>query len=297
MLDVKMMLKYTDVQNKSPVHAFHLTRVGVTGVTRPVLIQRPKKTVTLIPTFSVFVSLPAEKKGSHMSRDIEVVDEIIDQLDKAPSLESLCARMAKSLLERHEYAEYAEVGAEAKYFLERASPSGRKTNEEYGIIAKASIRRGKLLRKTVGVEVIGMTACPCAMETAREMMRVKYPDLKVDGIPIITHNQRNRCKLMIELDEKHEVEADDLIEIAEKSLSSPTYEVLKRQDEGAVVMMAHQSPKFVEDVVRDMLRGVLEKYKEMPDDTIILAQSEAEESIHKHNAFAERGTALGELRK
>ena len=129
------------------------------------------------------------------------------------------------------------------------------------------------------------------------MMRVKYPDLKVDGIPIITHNQRNRCKLMIELDEKHEVEADDLIEIAEKSLSSPTYEVLKRQDEGAVVMMAHQSPKFVEDVVRDMLRGVLEKYKEMPDDTIILAQSEAEESIHKHNAFAERGTALGELRK
>ncbi len=291
------MSKVSDVQNHSPIHAFHLTRVGVTGVTRPVLIKRPKKTVTLIPTFSVFVDLPAEKKGSHMSRDIEVVDEIIDHADKATSLESLCARMARSLLERHEYAAYAEVSAESKYFLERSAPSGRKTNEEYGIIAKASVWRGKELRKTVSVEVMGMTACPCAMETARDLMRTKYPDVKFDGVPIITHNQRNRCKLMVESDEKHEIEADDLIQIAENSLSSPTYEVLKRQDEGAVVMMAHHSPKFVEDVVRDMLRGVLEKYKDLPDDVVVKAQSEAEESIHKHNAFAERVTTLGELKE
>lgn len=290
-------MKLPDVQNNSPAHAFRLTRVGVTGVTRPVVIQRPNKTATIIPTFSVFVDLPAEKKGAHLSRDIEVVDEMIEQAERASSLEGLCARIAKSLLEKHDYAEYAEVRAEAKYFLERQSPGGRKSLEEYGLIAKASMKRGKSLRKTIGVEVMGMTACPCAMETAREIMKAKYPDLRMDGVPMITHNQRNRCRLMIECDEEHEVEADDLIQIAEASLSSPTYEVLKRQDEGAIVMMAHQSPKFVEDVVRDMLRGVLEKYKDVPDDVVITAQSEAEESIHKHNAFAERVTTLGELRK
>jgi GTP cyclohydrolase-4 len=93
------------------------------------------------------------------------------------------------------------------------------------------------------------------------------------------------------------VDANDLIEIVEKSFSSPTYSILKRKNEAELVINAHKKPKFVEDVVRDMLAMVLKRYKELPDDVIVIARSESEESIHKHNAFAERVTTLGELRK
>jgi GTP cyclohydrolase-4 len=93
------------------------------------------------------------------------------------------------------------------------------------------------------------------------------------------------------------VDANDLIDITEKAFSSPTYSILKRKEEGQLVFHAHKNPKFVEDVVRDILSAILEKYKNLPDDVIVVVRSESEESIHKHNAFAERVTTLGELRK
>ena len=92
-------------------------------------------------------------------------------------------------------------------------------------------------------------------------------------------------------------EVHDLIQIVEDSFSSPTYEILKRKDEGTIVYNAHENPKFVEDVVRDILKKILKKYPELPDDVTVTVRSESEESIHKHNAFAERVTSLGELRK
>ncbi|HEB37559.1 MAG TPA: GTP cyclohydrolase I FolE2, partial [Thermoplasmatales archaeon] len=131
-----------------------------------------------------------------------------------------------------------------------------------------------------------------AMEIVRTIM-------KNDRDAIVpTHNQRNISTLMVEVpDDSYFVEANDLIEIVEKSFSSPTYGILKRKEEGKLVIEAHKNPKFVEDVVRDMLTKVLEKYGNLPDDTLVIARSESEESIHKHNAFAERVTTLGELKK
>jgi len=83
----------------------------------------------------------------------------------------------------------------------------------------------------------------------------------------------------------------------EQAFSSPTYSILKRRDEAQLVFDAHKNPKFVEDVVRDILSTILKKYKNLPDDVMVVVRSESEESIHKHNAFAERVTTLGELRK
>jgi GTP cyclohydrolase-4 len=99
------------------------------------------------------------------------------------------------------------------------------------------------------------------------------------------------------LDENVDIEANDLIDIVEASFSSPTYEILKRDDEAAVVINAHNNPKFVEDVVRDVLKRIVERYAKLPDDVLLTVRSESEESIHKHNAFAERHTLLGDLRK
>ena len=285
-----------DVQSSPSSLNFKISRVGVTGVKKLVHIKRPnaKTAHPLVVKMDLFVDLPASQKGSHMSRNLELVSEIIDMnLEKTVSdLESLCSQIAKLLLEKHEYATFSEVKAEADYFLERTYPSGKKGMEPFKLVAEARANNSGDVKKLIGVKVIGMTACPCAMEVIR-----KIDGYKKDDVPP-THNQRNITTLMIEVpsDDKS-VDANDLIDIVEQAFSSPTYSILKRKEEGQLVFNAHKNPKFVEDVVRDILSAVLKKYKKLPDDVIVVVRSESEESIHKHNAFAERITTLGELRK
>ena len=285
-----------DVQSRLAPSYFKLTRVGVTGVKKLVHIQRPNKK-SLLPltvTMDLFVDLPPSQKGSHMSRNLELVSEIIDQTLQSPvsDLESFCAKTAELLLKKHEYATFAEMKAEADYFLDVLYPSGQQGSEPYKLIAEARAKRNGELRKLIGVKVIGMTACPCAMEVVRKL------DSRDKNCSAPTHNQRNIGTLMIEVPRGTEVvDADDLIQIVENSFSSPTYSILKRKDEAELVLRAHAKPMFVEDVVRDILSAVLNKYKDLPDEVVVIARSESEESIHKHNAFAERVTTLGELRK
>ena len=86
----------------------------------------------------------------------------------------------------------------------------------------------------------------------------------------------------------------DLVDLCEEALSAPTFELLKRGDEGALVLQAHAQPRFVEDVVREALHLARQAYGGLGD-LGVFASSEAEESIHKHNAYAERRTTLGAL--
>ncbi|MDD1756278.1 MAG: GTP cyclohydrolase MptA [Methanomassiliicoccales archaeon] len=278
------------------MNGFKLTRVGVTGVRKQVTVRRAGVAGCLNCNIDVFVDLPSTQRGSHLSRNLEVIEEVLESSACAPvsGLEVLASDMCRGLLEKHGYASYAEVNVHADYFLDRHNPSGRTTREYFELTAKANGTRGNGLKKMIGATAIGMTACPCAMETVREQVK---GNVTIDGeLPTISHNQRNVSTLMVEVPEMYDVEANDLIEILEASFSSPTYEILKRTDEAAVVIKAHSNPKFVEDVVRDILTKVLERYASLPDDVIVTARSESEESIHKHNAFAERVTTLGELR-
>lgn len=285
-----------DVQSGPSSYNFKISRVGVTGVKKLVYIKRPKmKTANpLVVKMDLFVDLPATQKGSHMSRNLELVSEIIDMNLEKPvtDLESFCAQTARLLLKKHEYATFSEVKAEADYFLDRVYPSGKKGLEPFKLVAEARAKNTGEIKKIIGVKVIGMTACPCAREVIKTIGNYNEKDIPP------THNQRNITTLMIEVpgDDKT-VDANDLIDIAEHSFSSPTFGILKRREEGQLVFDAHKNPKFVEDVVRDNLSAILKKYKELPDDVLVVVRSESEESIHKHNAFAERATTLGELRK
>ncbi|HJX04309.1 MAG TPA: GTP cyclohydrolase MptA [Thermoplasmata archaeon] len=287
-------------QSRRLENSFRLTRVGITGLVKPVVVHRHGKDHCLTAQIDVFVDLPSTQRGSHMSRNVEVITEMIEDSlrKKVESLERLAGNVCKMLLDRHDYASYAEVRMTADYFLERRTTSGRRSLEPYKLIAKATSTRGNGLMKQVGVQVMGMTACPCAMETVAHELDLDGPELKKlrKKVPMISHNQRNITTLMIEVPERVEVEADDLIDIVESSQSSPTFGILKRSDEAAVVLRAHQNPKFVEDVVREILWKLLKKYKKLDDSVHVTVRSESEESIHKHNAFAERVTTLGELR-
>jgi GTP cyclohydrolase IV len=295
-----------DVQNMEAHEKFRLSRVGITGVTKPVHVRRGGKTVTLHVRLDLFVDLPAHQRGSHLSRNAEAINSMIEEAvhNPAHSLEELASKLARDLLVRHPYAKVAEVKAESDYFLERKNSSGGRSLEPFKLLARAEARRnGKKprVRTMVGVQVMGMTACPCAMETARELLAKGRKDAKLAkalaSVPSITHNQRNTATLLVEVQEGHPIEANDLIELVEGSLSAPTIGLLKRGDEGALVVAAHMNPKFVEDVVRTILGKLIEKYGDLPDDAHITARSESEESIHRHNAVAERATTMGELRK
>lgn len=287
-----------DVQSHRAPRPYRLTRVGVTGVVKPLRVARHGKANHLVGTFDVFVDLPAEQRGTHMSRNIEVINRLIDEhvRKETASLEELASGIVHALLERHEYAAEAEATVRVDYFRERRTPQNHApTLERYALEATAFATRQGEERRSIGVEVIGMSACPCAMEGSRAILAGRGHD--VAGFPTITHNQRNVATLVVEAPAGHDVEADDLIDIAEGSLSSPTYELLKRGDETALVMHAHENPRFVEDVVREMLHALAERYAgRLPGETLVVARSEAEESIHKHNAFAERVTTLDELR-
>ena len=276
----------SDVQSRKPEANFKLTRVGIKGIKKPVCIKRKERTVNLIANIELFVDLPPTRKGSDLSRNAEIIEEIVDNSVRQPSksLEDLCEKIAAEMLLRHEYATKAEVRITSDYFLERKLASGRKSLEPYKIMAVAIKEKNGATKKFIGVEVIGMTVCPCAMEN----IKATYGDT-------YSHNQRNVASVFIENDGS--IDADEIIEIVEKSMSSPTFEILKRADEMEVVRKAHENPKFVEDVVRDILKEVVVRFKNLPDNTVVIARSESFESIHKHNAFAERITTMGELRK
>lgn len=285
-----------DVQ-AGPSHSkFKLTRVGVTGVKKLVQVKRPnaEQIISLVVKMDLFVDLPASQKGSHMSRNLELVSEITDKHMETPvqDLETFCANTAERLLEKHEYATRSEIKAEADYFLERTYPSGYKGLEPYKLVSEARAKKNGETKKLIGVKVIGMTACPCAMEIIRKIGSYNQSDIPP------THNQRNITTVMIEVPRNDiTIDANDLIDVAENAFSSPTYSILKRGEEGKIVYNAHQNTKFVEDVVRDILRNILKKYGNLPDSTLVVVRSESEESIHKHNAYAERVTTLAELKQ
>ena len=285
-----------DLQYGRGESEYRLTRVGVKGVRKPILVHRDgingKLNNTLNCSIDIYVDLPGSQKGSHMSRNVEVLNEIVDDSVKKPitAIEDVAADICRKLLIHHEYAQSGEVSIEAEYFRATKTPLGRDTFESYTLLAGGHIERDGELTKMIGVEVIGMTACPCGQQTVTEMLEIKSEH------PVMTHNQRNVCTLMVYMPENVSVEADDLIDLVEASFSSPTFELLKRPDEGQVIINAHSNTKFVEDVVRSVLDNFVNKFKDLPDEVYVDVISDSEESIHKHDAFAEREATLGELR-
>ena len=285
-----------DLQYGKGAAEYKLTRVGVKGVRKPVIVSREGINNTLNNSLNcsidIFVDLPATQKGSHMSRNVEVLNEVVEESVRTPitSIEGMAGDMCRRLLVHHEYAQVAEVRITSDYFRASKTPLGRDTLECYTLIAGGKILRDGPLTTSVGVKVTGMTACPCGQQTVTEM-------LGYDGnLPVMTHNQRNVCTLTVTLPEGFSVEANDLIDLVSESFSSPTFELLKRPDEGQVIIDAHRNPKFVEDMVRTVLEKFVMKYTDLPDEVYVDVLSESEESIHKHNAFAEREGTLGELR-
>jgi GTP cyclohydrolase IV len=295
-----------DVQAREPRVALGLSRVGVTGVEKVVRTHDELFLVRL----NCFVDLSSDQKGAHMSRFDEVVNEAIGEvvLNESPFRAETLARHIAELVRTRQGAERAEVTIDARYPEHKPAPvSGVQTQEIYTLHGRAvAFEHGT--RRTVGVSATGMTACPCAQELVAGRARTRllaqgFSDEQIDGIlesvPVATHNQRGLATLQIGCTEEcaAEIDAATLLQIAEASMSSEIYELMKRSDEVEVVEKAHRRPRFVEDCVREMLAGVMRAFPDLDGATFVSARQENLETIHQHNVVAERHGLLGELRE
>ena len=248
-----------DVQNRQADVAMPIDSVGVRNIKRPILVSRrsggPNHSVA---TVELGVELPAAFKGTHMSRFVEALENW---------REDLSYKSMKTLLEdiKHRLqAQRARAIFTFPFFMKRESPvSGSSGLQGYECRLTGEMGNGKLtflLEMCVPV----MTVCPCSKAISDEG----------------AHSQRADVRVSLRLRGFNWLE--EFIEMAESSASSPTYPLLKREDEKYVTEHAFAAPCFVEDVVRN-LAGQLERH---PQVVWFRVEVESHESIHAHNAFA-----------
>jgi GTP cyclohydrolase-4 len=298
-----------DVQSGLPATQVSLSRVGVTGVEKVIRVRDADRENLFYAEMECFVDLEPKQAGVHMSRFEEIVAEAIDEvvLGEAFKAEVLAAHVAEKVRVR-QHGRRAEVSLTARYPEIVATPESQIETQEIYVLFGTAVASEVGTRTLTGVQAQGMTACPCAQEMITGLSRERLAEQGfddeqiekiVDVVPIATHNQRGIGTLHVGCPEGGPawIDAPDLLRIVESSMSSEIYELMKRPDEMSVVVKAHETPRFVEDCVREMIRQVVEGYPDLPDDAFVMARQENLETIHRHNVVAERYGTLGELRE
>jgi GTP cyclohydrolase-4 len=298
-------------QEETPDVRLSLNRVGVSSVKHIIRLNVGGVERQFYGDFTMVADLAPDKAGVHMSRFAELLEaatlDVLARKEKPSRVEDLTEQIAREIV-GSQGALRADVRLRAEFGLERWTPvSGKRTEETYTLIGIAHADAHGT-RRIVGVEAEGMTACPCAQlmvreHSIRELQEAGFSAADairaVDALPVATHNQRGRGGIYVGAESpfSDDLRAEDLVEIVESSMSSETYDLLKRPDEFFIVNKAHHNPKFVEDVVRGILARALDVYADFPDGTYIAASQVNYESIHKHDAFAEAFGLFGEFRR
>ena len=248
-----------DVQRRQASIALPIDRVGVKGLKLPIVVRdRESGTQHTVAEVSLSVDLPAEFKGTHMSRFVEALEHWSGELDY-PSFRTLLDDIIQRLQARS-----AHVRFEFPFFLRRTSPkSGASGLMDYACRVDGLLKDGKLTF-TLGADVPVMTVCPCSKAISDEG----------------AHSQRAEVRIRTRFDGF--VWLEDLIEVGESAGSCKVYSLLKREDEKHVTETAFANPTFVEDVVREAARGL----DELEQITWYEVEVESFESIHNHSAFA-----------
>jgi GTP cyclohydrolase IV len=294
-----------DLQASLPEVRLGLSRAGVMGASKAIRISYGGAEKQIAADIECTVDLDPAQKGVHMSRFPELFEEAIEEvvIGEAFLIEVLAEHIATHIVERQQ-ALRAQVHISARYPIQRTTPvTGLPTQEMVKLIGIAAASdRG--VRRLVGVEASGINACPCAQGLVRGRASERLLEAGFDGddverilelVPLATHNQRGRGTLYVGTQER--VNAEQLVDIVEGSMSAPVYELLKRPDELFVVEHAHLQPRFVEDSVRLALKGVLDTYAELADSDFVFSRQVNLETIHTHDVLAERFGTVGELRR
>ena len=249
-----------DVQSELDKRNIPIDRVGISGVSCPITVldkeRGSQETVALV---SMAVALPHEYRGTHMSRFVEALEDFKGKVSPQ-ELEAL----TDYLIEKLE-AFKAEVEFRFPYFIRKSAPvSKRESWSRYDVafmVEKASSKFDFVVEVVVAIQ----TLCPCSKEIS----------------DFGAHNQRAYVRLAVRM--KDFIWIEELISIVENCASAPTYTLLKREDEKFVTEHAYNHPRFVEDVVREIVVH-LETDERVSWFRVLVSSSE---SIHNHDAFAE----------
>lgn len=298
------------VQAALPSDRISLSRVGLTGVEKAIHIGVDRRSPQLFSArLECFVELGPTRRGAHMARFEEVINDAVREVvldDAGLHAERLAQEVAERVRERQD-ALRAEVTIAARFLEPRpARVSGTPTQEISTLYGRAvASERGT--RRMVGVSAQGMTTSPYAPDVlvarARERLAAGgFSEAQiariVDEVPVATHSQLGVGTLHLGCPEgcAFEFDVGVLLAIVEGALSGEIFELPKRSDQAAAVERAHRRPRFVEDCVRAMIAGVVERFADAPDEAFVSAAQENIQTIHEHNVTAERAGLLGELR-
>lgn len=248
-----------DVQNQADTRQLSIDKVGIKNLRIPVtVLDKANGRQQTVAVIDMFVDLPHNHKGAHMSRFGELVQEIRPEFS-LKRIEQMLAQMRERL-----HAQSAHISAEFPYFIEKTAPvSCIKSFMDYTCRFSGSSANGKL-DLIVEVEVPVASVCPCSLEIS----------------DFGAHNQRGKVTLRTRF--KKLVWIEDLVAIVERAASCDLFTVLKRSDEKFVTEKAFANPKFVEDIVRD----VALQLNNDPNITWYEVSAENFESIHNHSAYA-----------
>lgn len=248
-----------DVQSSPDTRRLPIDKVGIKDIRHPVLVRdRSQGVQHTIATFNMFVELPHNFKGTHMSRFVEILNSH-DMEISVESFKDMLSEMAERLEARTGHIEMT-----FPYFIDKSAPvTGVKSLMDYQVTFIGEVRDGKYVM-TIKVVVPVTSLCPCSKEISR------YG----------AHNQRSHVTLTVRTNTF--VWIEDLIDLVEDQASCELYGLLKRPDEKYVTEKAYDNPKFVEDMVRDIAAilnrdGRIDAY---------IVESENFESIHNHSAYA-----------
>jgi GTP cyclohydrolase I len=251
--------KLRDKQSERDYRDLRVDKVGVRGLRFPIQVRDKARAIqNTVATIGMFVDLPKEFKGTHMSRFIEVLNAHGNIVHVENLTDILYAMQEKFS------AATSHLEVEFPYFMVKRAPvSGRESVMDYMARFDATACH-KEIDFVLTVKAMVTTLCPCSKAIAA------YG----------AHNQRGEVTVQIRF--RKPVWIEDLITLIESSASSELYALLKRQDEKAVTERAYNNPVFVEDLVRN----VVLKLNAHPDVTWYRVEAENHESIHNHNAYA-----------
>ncbi|MBP1745214.1 MAG: cyclohydrolase FolE2 [Firmicutes bacterium] len=246
-----------DVQSEKDIRKVALKKVGIKDLKWPVSVMDKIQGVqNTVATLELSVKLPSDMRGTHMSRFVEMANDMKSLNPK--NIELLLIQLKERL-----QADVAHCKIKFDYFVKKPSPvTGIMSPSNVVCTFETELSDKYNFLMTVNVPV--STLCPCSKEISE----------------FGAHNQRATVSIAIKMDKLIWIE--DIVEVAEESASSPVYSLLKREDEKLVTEQAYSNPRFVEDVVReaslklDKLKGIV----------WYSVHVESMESIHNHNAFA-----------
>lgn len=248
-----------DVQNTPDIRHLAINKVGIKSIRHPVMVKDKTGGVQhTVAMFNMYVHLPHNFKGTHMSRFVEILN-MNEREISIENFESILREMVKRL-----EANSGHIEMHFPYFINKAAPvSGVTSLLDYDVTFIGEIKDGKY-GITVKVLVPVTSLCPCSK---------KISDYGA-------HNQRSHVTVTAKINDFIWIE--DIINLVEEQASCQLYGLLKRPDEKYVTERAYDNPKFVEDMVRD----VAAQLNIEPRIDAYIVESENFESIHNHSAYA-----------